>query len=183
MLLSAVIAPEIQEENRWGWIPLIAGVAACAAVFQTTGITLSLKWPNDLMIDGFKAGGILAEKVGEQVVLGIGINCLQASEALPVPGATSLRLHTSEVVNRSALVAAFLNSLKRFVGEWDEKPFPVENRYRQLCSTLEEEVKVSLPNGSEVLGRAAAISSDGALILADGSMFVSADVTHLRLSK
>ncbi len=183
VLLSAVIAPEIQEENRWGWIPLIAGVAACAAVFQTTGITLSLKWPNDLMIDGFKAGGILAEKVGEQVVLGIGINCLQATEALPVPGATSLRLHTSEVVNRSALVAAFLNSLKRYVGEWDEKPFPVENRYRQLCSTLEEEVKVSLPNGSEVLGRAAAISSDGALVLTDGSTFVSADVTHLRLSK
>jgi BirA family biotin operon repressor/biotin-[acetyl-CoA-carboxylase] ligase len=183
VLLSAVIAPQVQEENRWGWVPLIAGVAACAAVFQATGLTLSLKWPNDLMMQGHKVGGILAEKVGKQIVLGVGINCLQSADSLPAPGATSLRLHTSELINRNTLVSAFLNSMKNFLNQWDEKPFPLENKYRQLCSTLEEEVKISLPNGSEVTGRAAAISSEGGLILADGSTFVSADVTHLRLSK
>lgn len=183
VLLSVVVAPQTQSENRWGWVPLIAGVAACSAIFETTGVTVALKWPNDLMIYGRKVGGIIAEKVGANIVLGVGINCLQSSSALPVPDATSLRLHTEEQVERSALVVAFLLALKRFLEQWDERPFPVENRYRQLCSTLEEDVQITLPDGRQLLGRAAAISSDGALVLADGSTFVSADVTHLRLRK
>ncbi len=183
VLLSVVVAPHTQSENRWGWVPLIAGVAACSAIFQSTGVTTTLKWPNDLMIEGRKVGGIIAEKVGVNIVLGVGINCLQSEDALPVPDATSLRLHTDERVDRSALVVALLHSLTRFIEQWDSRPFPVENKYRELCTTLEEDVQITLPDGSTASGRAAAISSDGALVLADGKTFVSADVTHLRLRK
>lgn len=183
MLLSAVVAPQIQNEKRWGWVPLITGVAASAAIFETTGVTTSLKWPNDLMIDQFKVGGIIAEKIGANIVLGIGINCLQSKDSLPAPEATSLRLHTEEQVNRSALVVAFLRSLSDLLEKWDALALPIENKYRQLCATLEEDVKITLPDGSERTGRAAAISADGALVLADGSTFVSADVTHLRVRK
>ena len=183
VLLSTVIATPSQPESRWGWIPLITGVAACNAIFNTTGINVQLKWPNDLMIDDHKVGGIIAEKVKSYVVVGIGINCLQPIDGLPVPGATSLRLNTEERVNRTALTIELLKSLKSISEQWNEKPLPIENKYRQLSSTLERALHVSLPDGTEFTGRAAAISSSGALILGDGRELVAADVTHIRTTK
>ncbi len=181
VLLSAALSPVGQPENRWGWIPLIVGVAACSAIMKITGVHTNLKWPNDVMIDDKKVGGIIAEKVSDHVVIGIGINCLQNQSNLPAENSTSLTIHSSEKVSRELLVINFLTELARSIMEWQIKPFPIENRYRQLSSTLEEEVKLSLPDGSEVLGRAAAISGSGSLILADGQEFVAADVTHLRV--
>ena len=183
MLLSAVISPTSQSENRWGWVPLIVGVAACAAIMKSTGVQAVLKWPNDLLVADEKVGGVIAEKVNEKIVIGIGINCLQEPGNLPAIGATSLRIHSAEPVNRNLLVANFLNELNRNISSWEEKPFPIENRYRQLCSTLERDIRLLLPDGSQVTGRAAAISTAGALVLADGREFVAADVTHLRLDK
>ena len=183
MLLSAVLSPTGQPESRWGWVPLIVGVAACSAIVKTTGVNVSLKWPNDVMIEEKKVGGIIAEKIGHQIVVGIGINCLQDEANLPTENATSLQIHSLDKVNRQSLVINFLQDLAKITSTWEEKPFSVENKYRQLCSTLESEIRLTLPDGSEVFGRAAAISSNGALVLADGREFFAADVTHLRLSK
>lgn len=183
MLLSAVISPTGQPENRWGWVPLLTGVAACSAIVKATGVTANLKWPNDVMVDENKLGGIIAEKIGEKIVIGIGINCLQDEMRLPVPGSTSLQIHSSEPVRREKLVIEFLRELKRICDEWESKPFPVENKYRQLCSTLERDVRLTLPDGRELVGRAGAISSSGGLVLVDGQEFIAADVTHLRISK
>ena len=183
MLLSAALSPQTQPQNRWGWIPLIVGVAACSAIVKSTGVNANLKWPNDVMIDEQKVGGIIAEKIGDQVIIGIGINCLQDKSNLPAENATSLQIHSAEKVNRNTLVINFLNELEQMMRAWEIKPFPIENKYRQLCSSLEQDVRLDLPDGSQVHGRAAAISSNGALVLADGRDFVAADVTHFRLSK
>lgn len=183
ILLSAVLSPVGQPENRWGWVPLLVGVAACSAIIKSTGVQPMLKWPNDLMINEEKVGGIIAEKVNEKIIIGIGINCLQRSGNLPAAGATSLQIHSSGPVNRDDVAINFLNDLERIVAQWQEKPFPLENKYRQLCSTLEQDVRLTLPDGREIHGRAAAISNGGALVLGDGKEFVVADVTHLRLSK
>ena len=110
-------------------------------------------------------------------------SCLQGPENLPAPGATSLQIHSTENVDRSHLVSTFLNELQRMVSDWSVKPFPIENKYRQLCATLEEDVQLLLPDGNTAQGRAAAISTAGALVLADGREFVAADVTHLRSVK
>ncbi len=183
ILLSAVLTPVGQPEHRWGWIPLLVGVAACSAIFQSTGVQAVLKWPNDLMINDEKVGGIIAEKIHDKVVIGIGINCLQNLEQLPAPGATSLRLHAHEPVRREVLVQNFLNELQKILQTWAGQPARAENKYRQLCATLERDVRLSMPDGREVHGRAAAISDSGALVLADGQEFVAGDVTHLRLTK
>jgi len=183
ILLSAVLSPVGQPENRWGWVPLLVGVAACSAIIKSTGVQPMLKWPNDLMIDEEKVGGIIAEKINEKIIIGIGVNCLQHADNLPAAGATSLQIHSSESVNRNVLVINFLTDLQQTLAQWQEKPFPLENKYRQLCSTLEHDVRLTLPDGSEIHGKAAAISSNGALVLADVKEFVAADVTHLRLSK
>jgi BirA family biotin operon repressor/biotin-[acetyl-CoA-carboxylase] ligase len=183
ILLSAALSPSSQPDSRWGWVPLLVGVAACSAIIKSTGILVALKWPNDLMINEEKVGGIIAEKDDNKIVIGVGINCLQHQDNSPALGATSLQIHSSELVNRNSLVASFLNDLEGTLTQWQENPSPLENKYRHLCSTLEQDVLLTLPDGSEIHGRAVAISSTGALVLADGREFVAADVTHLRLSR
>ena len=76
LLLSALFRPDMAQLP---FIDVIGGVAAARAVRKSAGLSPSIKWPNDLMLDGRKAAGILAESaiVGDAVcyaVLGIGIN-------------------------------------------------------------------------------------------------------------
>jgi len=73
-----------------GWAPLLAGVAVASALERTAGVDARLKWPNDVLVDGAKIAGILAERWGTAVVIGTGINVLQRRGELPVPTATSL---------------------------------------------------------------------------------------------
>jgi len=73
-----------------GWAPLLAGVAVASALERTAGVDARLKWPNDVLVDGAKIAGILAERWGNAVVIGTGINVLQQRGELPVPTATSL---------------------------------------------------------------------------------------------
>src|SRR4051812_22202215 len=56
-------------------LSLVAGVAAATALRSLGVAQASLKWPNDLMVDRAKLGGILVETRGSVAVLGIGINC------------------------------------------------------------------------------------------------------------
>src|SRR5262249_34644618 len=73
-----------------GWLPLLAGVAVASALERTAGVDARLKWPNDVLADGAKLAGILAERWGSAIVVGTGINVLQQRGELPVPTATSL---------------------------------------------------------------------------------------------
>ncbi len=89
-------APEPPAE-RWGWLPLLAGVAAAGALARTAGVDTGLKWPNDVLTTAKggerKVGGILAERVdSDAVVLGIGLNVSLREDELPVPTAGSLLL-------------------------------------------------------------------------------------------
>jgi BirA family transcriptional regulator, biotin operon repressor / biotin---[acetyl-CoA-carboxylase] ligase len=73
-----------------GWVPLLTGVAVASALEHTAGVDARLKWPNDVLADGAKLAGILAERWGGAIVVGTGINVLQERGELPMPTATSL---------------------------------------------------------------------------------------------
>jgi len=100
-------------------LPLAAGLAAADAVGVAAGLSVDLRWPNDLLIDGRKAGGILVESKtdGDEVafvVIGIGINVHQERFApdLATP-ATSLDREAKRAVSRQKLLIALLESLQR----------------------------------------------------------------------
>ncbi|MEU1950182.1 biotin--[acetyl-CoA-carboxylase] ligase, partial [Streptomyces sp. NPDC020125] len=82
--------------ERWGWLPLLAGVASAGALSRTAGVDTALKWPNDLLVtvagEERKFGGILAERAGDAVVIGMGLNVSLRADELPVPTAGSLAL-------------------------------------------------------------------------------------------
>jgi BirA family transcriptional regulator, biotin operon repressor / biotin---[acetyl-CoA-carboxylase] ligase len=81
-LFLSMIARECPRE-LWSWIPLAAGVGAARAVAAVAPeAELRLKWPNDLRVGPAKLGGILCEAAPEFVVIGLGLNCVDAPEGL-----------------------------------------------------------------------------------------------------
>jgi BirA family transcriptional regulator, biotin operon repressor / biotin---[acetyl-CoA-carboxylase] ligase len=89
LTFSVLLRPAVPA-GLLGWLPLLAGVAVASALQQTAGVDARLKWPNDVLVDGAKIAGILAERWSNAVVIGTGINVLQHRGELPVPTATSL---------------------------------------------------------------------------------------------
>jgi len=100
-------------------LPLVAGLAAAEAIRAVSGLTVDLRWPNDLLIGPRKAGGILAEARSERglvdfAVVGIGINVHQRDfdPELSTPG-TSLDIEAGTRVSRQTLLLSLLESLER----------------------------------------------------------------------
>jgi BirA family transcriptional regulator, biotin operon repressor / biotin---[acetyl-CoA-carboxylase] ligase len=105
--------------SRMPLLPLSAGLAAAAAVRTATGLTVDLRWPNDLLIGPRKTGGILVESQSDRgqvsfAVVGIGINVHQQNFApgLATP-ATSLDLESGRWTDRQELLVAVLRCLGR----------------------------------------------------------------------
>lgn len=95
LTFSVLLRPRGVPSALLGWIPLLAGVAAGSAVRSSTGVDIRLKWPNDLLADERKLGGILAESWADAVVVGIGLNVSNGPDELPGPAATSLALEAA----------------------------------------------------------------------------------------
>jgi BirA family biotin operon repressor/biotin-[acetyl-CoA-carboxylase] ligase len=171
--------------TRYGWLPLLAGVALAGAVARLGEVAAELKWPNDLLVGERKCGGILAEAVPETaVVIGIGLNVTLTEEELPEPGATSLRLAGSASTDRDPLLRALLRSIEAWYADWrDAAGDPVESglreAYLRVCNTLGRQVNVTLPGGGTVTGVATTVDSDGRLVV-DGRPLAAGDVVHVR---
>ncbi|MCZ4100434.1 biotin--[acetyl-CoA-carboxylase] ligase [Streptomyces sp. So13.3] len=193
LFLSVLLRPADVPVERWGWLPLLAGVATATALSRTAGVDTALKWPNDLLvtIDGEerKTGGILAERAGtDAVIIGIGINVSLRTDELPVPAAGSLALAGAKGTDRDPLLRAVLRSLADWYGEWraaggDPAASRLQQTYAAGCATLGREVRAELPGGRELVGTAVGVDDDGRLVLAtaDGEQAVGAgDVVHIR---
>ncbi|MET7860255.1 biotin--[acetyl-CoA-carboxylase] ligase [Streptomyces sp. NPDC005318] len=179
--------------HRWGWLPLLAGVATATGLAKAAGVDTALKWPNDLLVDVAgeerKAGGILAERAGNGVVVGIGLNVTLRAAELPAPTAASLSLAGAVSTDRETLLRGVLRSLDHWYGEWraadgDAARSGLQTAYAANCATLGRTVRAQLPGDRSVVGEAVAIDGDGRLILstADGVQepLSAADIIHLR---
>lgn len=118
LYVSVVLRPQIAAVQL-ALLPLAAGLAAADAVRTVTGLTVDLRWPNDLLLGEQKTGGILVEskleaaRVGFAVV-GIGINVHQRAFSPDLASAaTSLDLATGGAVSRQTLLRTLLESLER----------------------------------------------------------------------
>src|SRR3984957_4509393 len=100
LTFSVLLRPGAVPPVVRGWLPLLAGLATATAVGTIAGIDLRLKWPNDVLIDGAKLAGILAEQSDGAIVVGAGLNVLGRPGELPVPTATSLEQHGALAAGR-----------------------------------------------------------------------------------
>ncbi len=120
LLFSVNLRPPV-ETQRLPALTIVAGVAAADGVREATGLMPEIKLPNDLLVNGKKLAGILAEAREDRVVLGMGINVNVSREDLPAEvdrESTSLLVELGEPVDRARLLAAILLELERQYDEW-----------------------------------------------------------------
>ncbi|WP_326721007.1 biotin--[acetyl-CoA-carboxylase] ligase [Streptomyces sp. NBC_00243] len=194
LFFSVLLKPAQVPVERWGWLPLLTGVAVATALSRAAGVDTALKWPNDLLVtvDGAerKAGGILAERAGtDAVVVGIGINVSLREDELPVPGAGSLALAGAATTDRDTVLRAVLRSLAQWYERWrdaggDPVASGLQETYAAGCATLGRVVRAELPGGRSISGEAVAVDGDGRLVLATEEGVQepvgAGDIVHLR---
>jgi BirA family biotin operon repressor/biotin-[acetyl-CoA-carboxylase] ligase len=120
LLFSVNLRPPV-ETQRLPALAIVAGVATADGVREATGLMPEIKLPNDLLVNGKKLAGILAEAREDRVVLGIGINVNVSREDLPAEvdrESTSLLVELGEPVDRARLLAAILLKLERQYDRW-----------------------------------------------------------------
>jgi BirA family biotin operon repressor/biotin-[acetyl-CoA-carboxylase] ligase len=184
LTFSVLLRPPVAD-NRWSWLPLLIGVAVAEAVEEMSDVGVGLKWPNDLLVDSRKVGGILLERHGSAAVVGVGINVTSTADELPGPEATSLLLADAAVTDRESLLRAVLRSISRRYAQWCAADDAAElaAAYTDRCATISSDVQVRFPDGSTVAGRAERIDDAGRLVVVDatGEHALSAgDVFHVR---
>ena len=120
VLCSLVLAPPVATKHL-PELSLVAGEACAEAIAAVTGLEPQIKLPNDLLLGGAKAAGILAEAREDRVVLGIGINANLERAQLPSEidsPATSLLLEAGRPVDRAELLVELLVVLERRYDDW-----------------------------------------------------------------
>ena len=195
LTFSLLVRPADVPPARWGWLPLLAGVAAASAVTAVTGTPVRLKWPNDLLegpvgrkspgtpaeapgqpaaVAG-KLGGILTEAAGDAIVVGIGVNVSAGPQELPPSGpgglpATSLRVLGAASLDRQRLLAGILAGFEHWYRAWrraagDAERSGLHAEYIRLSATLGRRVRIELPGGQVLSGLAVGVDPEGRLLV------------------
>jgi BirA family biotin operon repressor/biotin-[acetyl-CoA-carboxylase] ligase len=191
--------------EAFGWLPLLAGLAmtrSVSAVLPQSAV--SLKWPNDVLIDGKKVAGLLAELLPtlEGVVIGSGVNLAIPADQLPTPTSTSVQLHAADVTTTAGaafsvgadladqVLSGYLREVHALYEQYlrvggDAEASGLLAEVSERCSSLGQRVRVELPGGATMLGVAIALDPSGRLMVkrsVDGAVqaVAAGDVTHLR---
>ncbi|MEB7505287.1 biotin--[acetyl-CoA-carboxylase] ligase [Arthrobacter koreensis] len=206
-LFVSVLLRPVNAEGRplptqaYGWLSLLAALSLTKSVAARTGVEPRLKWPNDVLVDGRKLAGVLAQLVPETsgnppaVVVGTGLNVSLTDEDQPVPTATSLLMEYASTTDRNVLLEDYLLQLagdyRSFCAvEGDAlAPWPdgvsLRDRVAGRMVTLGQPVRAELPGGGALTGRAVELDAYGGLVVVDTEAgqrhtVTAADVVHLR---
>jgi BirA family biotin operon repressor/biotin-[acetyl-CoA-carboxylase] ligase len=171
LLFTLILGPEAAALPG---LPLRVGLALCAAVQEYASMIgarfarqPAIKWPNDLLIGGRKAAGVLCEAQASGVFVGVGLNCNQRS--FP-PGlessSTSLALELGREVSRWAVLELFLDVLERAMGDerWREAVDKRLWRKGEEASFLPGLAGRSGGAGSPILGTIVGVDASGSLL-------------------
>lgn len=177
LLCSVLLRPTWLPATQSWALTLLAAVAAAEGIAAATGIAPTLKWPNDLEVDGRKLGGILAEAEVRDAqitwaVIGLGLNLNWRPLAPPDLAARTVSLHelTNAAVDRVVVCAAVLRRLDHWyallrLGALDA----LRTAWERRLTTLGQRITATTPGGT-LVGSAEAVDAEGGLIVrtADG---------------
>ena len=172
LYLSVVLRPKIPPHQA-SLITFMAAVAAAETIERHSGLTPSIKWPNDLLLREKKVAGLLNEIHSETdrihfIILGMGVNLNMDAKEFPKDirtQATSLKAEKGRPVSRKAFAALLLEELERWYDIFlKEGGAPVLKAWRDRAQIQGKEVRVTSFDEVQI-GRAVDVDSDGALIL------------------
>ena len=182
LLLSLLLRPATVRGASWA-VSTVA-LAVRSALVRLSGVRPLLKWPNDLVVDDEKLGGLLGELVtGDRpgVVVGVGVNL---TEYPPDLAATSVRHRSGVTLWPRALCDIVFEEVerRRYLLDDERGLATLRDEYRGASATIGRTVRVALLDRT-VIGDAVDVDDDGALVVVvDGErrVFAAADVVHLR---
>lgn len=186
-LLASVLVHPVFPIDAWHLVTLGAALAASDAVRDLAGIDARIKWPNDLVVDGRKLAGLLAEAV-PGVALVVGMGCNVAWSELPhelAETATACNLVSDVEIDRAELLVAWLVHFDALLTRFDDPASLVSFRdtAAERSATLGRRVRVELARDA-FEGSATALSPEGFLEVTrdDGTtaLVAAGDVVHLR---
>jgi len=173
LTFSVVIQPNNLSGSMSGVFPLLSGVAIVRAL-QDMHIDGGLKWPNDIIINGKKIGGVLCEsriqgKSIKWVVLGIGINVNETADDFENDishSATSLYLEVGDFIQRERLLAAILNHLEILLNELskDSESFDINKHWTPYCIHKNKHITIQ-ERGQFHQGRFTNIAKNGECVI------------------
>lgn len=151
--------------------PTLALVAAVAlhdsmrrALPADAATKLQLKWPNDVLIDGAKLSGILLERTGDWIVLGIGVNVASHPE-LADRATTSLHA-LGATIDAEAFLETLAERVADGIRHWREHGIPaVTAIWLSHAHPAGTWLSVHLPDGERIEGAFETLDRDGALVL------------------
>ncbi len=167
--MSYLLKPEFSPDIA-PMLTLIMAMAAAGGIKSVTGIDTGIKWPNDIVINGKKAVGILTEMTAEpdyihEVVIGTGINVAAKSFPEEIKDtATSLYIETGKHFSRARIVGEITNIFEKYYGEF-VKEGDLKNlmdAYNEICVNVGKRVRVLDPAG-EYEAEALSINEKGEL--------------------
>jgi BirA family biotin operon repressor/biotin-[acetyl-CoA-carboxylase] ligase len=162
-------------------VPVFTFIASLALVdtLHELGVHAAIKWPNDVLVEGKKVAGTLAEcavrgDAVESVILGVGVNlnvaAAELAAALGPAGrfASSVSALTGEVVDRNAFAAAYLRALDDWAQTYETRgPSAIRAAWNDREILGGRRVDVREPDGSSYQARVSGIDAAGALVVQD----------------
>jgi BirA family biotin operon repressor/biotin-[acetyl-CoA-carboxylase] ligase len=137
-------------------LTLLAAVALSRAITRIVPVTIGIKWPNDLLVNGRKISGILLESAAEDerlryVVVGLGVSVNLDPEDYPeelLVKAVSLKMASGNFVNRSELIASILQEFEQLYELYLEQGFaPIRALWEAHAVTLNKQTSLYTPQG------------------------------------
>ena len=168
---STLLKPQIPVQQA-PQLTFLSAVAVADTLHQVCQITATLKWPNDVLVNGAKIAGLLNEMNAETeqihfVILGIGINLNMQPEQFPSDlnyAATSAALECGHPVDRTLFLRTLLQRLDFYYLEFQKEGFgPIRRRWEALCNIMNQRVTVDQSLGSLLQGTVVGLDTDGAL--------------------
>jgi BirA family transcriptional regulator, biotin operon repressor / biotin---[acetyl-CoA-carboxylase] ligase len=171
-----------------GVVPLAVGLAV-AETYRAGGGQPRLKWPNDVLLAGRKAAGILVERhevAGRSVLLigcGLNLDWRGIERDAETRHWTSLAEATGEDVDRAQVLADLLGHLGSRLAQVGRDPARIVGEFRGWCATLGEPVRIERPGRPDLHGEAVDLDIDGRLVVRTASareVVDVGDVVHVR---
>jgi BirA family biotin operon repressor/biotin-[acetyl-CoA-carboxylase] ligase len=146
-------------------LALVAANAVHALIAPLADGQARIKWPNDILVDGAKIAGILLERAGEAVIVGIGINVKGHPKDLDRP-VTSLAAQGAGEAEAEGLLERLAALFAHWLAIWRAQGFdPVRTHWLLNAHATGTAMRVNQPDGSILEGRFETLDRDGMLIL------------------
>jgi BirA family biotin operon repressor/biotin-[acetyl-CoA-carboxylase] ligase len=192
LYFSLILRPRLAPEHL-PKVTLAAGLALCKAVEAEYSLSPEIKWPNDLLLDGRKFGGILTEtesitgsdSTSTLVIVGVGLNLSSPEGGFPPEiedRATSISLHADNEVSSEILLERCVAAVEKEVQRLEKGQFSIILQEWLQRDTIQGKVLTWVtPKGKVVTGVSLGPDADGILRIRDqaGSIHtvISGDVT------